>query len=166
MQQMTRRTRSILFGVLTAVLVAALWTTGAWVPIWTSLRSLAETIHARYGIDVPFAIVLFGIGELVFCFSIAMMLKEAGDNVSWRSIKSFKIKELNLGSRRMMGWLWLNRLSWVVPWLIVISMSMHRVPWWATLAGLAEVGSTLLLGIAVTAGFKLPWWNTTEGNEA
>jgi hypothetical protein len=161
---MSRRTKYGLALALIATTVAALWLSGAWRPMWASLATLADYVHVQYGVDIPVALALFGIGELAFCGSVAMMLKEAGQQVTWGSIRSFDLKKLNLGSPRMMGWLWVNRASWVVPWLIVIALSLGKVPWWATVAALLEVGSTLLLGVAISFGLRLPWWNSkTEG---
>ena len=125
----------------------------------------AEAAHRDYGVDVPLALALFGVGEVVFIGSVAMMLREAGSRVTWRRIHAFKIRSLNLGSPRMTVWLWINRASWVVPWVIVILLSLGRVPWWATAAALAEVGATLGLGIVLTLGLKLPWWNDAVEEE-
>ena len=123
--------------------------------MWNSVAHVGNFVYQRYGIDLPLALVLFGVGELLFCGSIAMMLKEAGEKITWRGVRLFRIRDLNLGSRRMMGWLWLNRLSWIVPWLVVIAMSIGRVPWWATAVALGEVGATLSLGIFVSLGLQL-----------
>ena len=147
--------------ILVATICAALWSSGWWRPLWDSLEMLARSVHDRYGIDVPFALALFGVGEVLFCLSAAMMLRETGRNVSWRAIHSLDFKHLNLGSRRMMGWLWLNRLSWIVPWLVVIAESIGKVPWWATVAAALEAGSTFLLGVVISFGLKLPWWNSS-----
>lgn len=125
----------------------------------------AEAVNKKYGVSIPLAVALFGIGELLFIGSVAMMLKEAGTKVTWHNIHAFKLKDLNLGSRRMTAWLWVNRASWVVPWVIVILLSLGKVPWWATAAALTEVGVTLALGIVLTLGLKLPWWNNTAEEE-
>lgn len=161
-----RSARAFLVLAGLAIAVAVLSASGLADSIWLELRQLAQTVHDRYGINIPLALILFGVGEAVFCASVVMMLHELGQKASWRSVRRFDFKHLELGSRRMMFWLWVNRLSWIVPWLVVIGMSVSKVPWWATLLALAEVGSTFLLGLAVTYGFKLPWWNTANAEEA
>jgi hypothetical protein len=132
---------------------------------WDWGRFIVETAqqaHEDYGINIPLAIALFGVGEVVFIGSIAMMLKVAGEQVTWSSVHAFKLKNLNLGSRRMAMWLWVNRLSWIVPWLVIIAMSITKVPWWATLAALGEVAVTFSVGVVISLGLRLPWWNGGE----
>lgn len=106
----------MLLGLVTLIVTGVvLWTSGLLGLVWAELLQLAEHIHERYGIDVPLAIALFGVGELVFCGSVAMMLRELGQRASWSNVRRFDFKHLELGSRRMVFWLWVNRLSWIVP---------------------------------------------------
>lgn len=150
-----------------AVVVIVALVCGAWALGFADfLLATANHVHERYGIDLGIAASLFVTGEILFCVSIAMMLRELGKQVTWASIREFKFHELQLGSRRMVGWLWVNRLSWVVPWLIVAGMSISKVPLWATGAALVEVGLTLAVGIAITAGLRLPWWNQVSEGDA
>lgn len=146
--------------VVALVLVAGvLQVSGAWQWILTAALALAKSVNSRHGINLPFALMLFGIGEIVFCGSIAMMLLEAGQQVTWRQIRTFKIRSLNLGSPRMAYWLWVNRASWIAPWLVVIVMSMGRVPVLATIAAMGEVAATFGVGVLLSFGLKMPWWN-------
>lgn len=117
------------------LVACVLQVSGAWEWILAVALALAQSVNSRYGINLPLALTLFGIGEIVFCGSIAMMLLEAGQQVTWRQIRTFKIRSLNLGSPRMAYWLWVNRVSWIAPWLVVIVMSMGRVPVLATITG-------------------------------
>jgi hypothetical protein len=143
-----------------SVLVTLLIAVGVFRWGWgDSVVALSQSVHAQYGIDVPLALLLFGGGELVFIGSTAMMLREAGSQVTWRTVRAFKLKDLNLGNRRMMGWLWVNRASWIVPWVAVIALSLGKVPWWVSGAALAEVAATFAVGLLITLGLKLPWWN-------
>lgn len=145
--------------LISAVLIAMYWDS-----LQQLLVTTAQHVHGDYGIDVGLSLALFGIGEVFFIASIALMLREVGESISWSAIRKFKIRDLNLGSPRMVALLWVNRASWVIPWLVVIAMSIGRVPWWATGAALVEVGSTLALGVLLTAGLRLPWWNNpSEG---
>jgi hypothetical protein len=153
------RSRYILAAALLAAAAVALAATGGWRWLADAAIATAALVHERYGIDIPLALALFGLGEIVFCCSIGAMLAETGKQVSWHNIHEFKLRSLHLGSKRMLRWLWVNRLSWVVPWLVVIVMSLGRVPWWATGAAMVEVGMTLGLGILVSLGLRLPWWN-------
>lgn len=143
--------------IAVTLLILLLSPIGFW--IWSWLVVLAEGINARYGIDLAIVIALFGVGEILFCGSIAMILQESGKQVSWQVVRTFKMSKLSLGNRRMLGWLWVNRFSWIVPWVIVIIMSAGQVPWVATVAALGEVGATFALGMIVSLGLKLPWWN-------
>ncbi len=156
-----RRARFIL--VVIGCALTLLLVTDAWRWFWKSTLQVAELVQDRYGIDLPVAVALFGLGEVLFCGSIAMMLKEAGQQATWKSIRTFNIRELNLGNRRILWWLWVNRLSWSVPWLIVVAMSFGRVPWVATIAALGEVVVTLGIGVLLSLGLRLPWWNQDGG---
>ncbi len=152
----------VVWVLLASLLLASL---GAWGWIWGEVQQVAAEVHQRYGVDLPAAMALFAVGEVLFLGSIAMMLREAGQRVTWKKLHEFKIRDLNLGSRSMMGWLWVNRLSWIVPWLVVIAMSWGHVPWPVTTAALAEVAATFALGMLVSLGLRLPWWNSERSKQ-
>lgn len=159
--QLSRKAIAI---IVFAVLLLMLFITGVVQWDWGhSVVHMAQSVHDTYGIDIPVAIGFFGVGEALFVVSVAMMLREAGGQVTWGNIRAFKMKNLNLGSRRMLGWLWVNRLAWIVPWVLVIVVSLGKVPWWATLAALGEAGATFAVGMVISLGLRLPWWNEEAG---
>jgi hypothetical protein len=104
--------------------------------------------------------MIFLIGELLFCFSSIMMLRAIGRHITWRNFRDFKINQLFSIDRRVCCWLWVNRLSWIIPLLILCVAALDFAHWWVIAAILGEVATTVMIGIAVSFGLALPRLNS------
>jgi hypothetical protein len=143
-----------------ALAVVLLWRFGVLEQAWQGIVDGGTFVAERYGIDLRAAIGGFALAEAVYVGSIVVMLHEAGTrHVQWRDIRHFKLRDLRLGSPRMMFWLTVNRMSWIVYWTMIIVVTWSRVPWWATAAAFADNVSTVFWWVVAVAGLKLPWWN-------
>jgi hypothetical protein len=143
-----------------------LWRFGVLASAWEAIERGGHFVAVQYGIDLRLTVAGFATAQIVYIWSVAMMLKEAGKtDVTWRDIRRFKLRDLKLGNSRMMAWLAVNRMSWIVFWTVIIVVTWGRVPWWATTAAFADNASTVFWWVVAAAGLNLPWWNrrpTTE----
>lgn len=145
-------------GIALATLL--MWRFGVLTWAWRGIVEGGTFVAGRYGIDLRAAIGGFALAEVVYLGSIVVMLHEAGTrHVHWDDIRHFSLRHLRLGTRRMMFWLTVNRMSWIVYWTAIIIVTWGRVPWWATTAAFADNASTVFWWMVAAAGLKMPWWN-------
>jgi hypothetical protein len=151
------------FIALLAALV--LWRLGVLGSMWDGVERGGRFVAEQYGLDLRWTVAGFATAQAVYIWAVVMMLHEAGTkHVSWGDVRRFSLRDLKLGSPRIMWWLTVNRMSWIVFWTAIIVITWGRVPWWATTAAFADNASTVFWWVVAAAGLNLPWWNRRSRN--
>lgn len=104
---------------------------------------------SEYGIDPLKVAFIFVIAEIFFDLGLVIMLWFSGfRKLSWKIIKSLKIKEFRVdwNNPGMMVGLFINRISWVVPFVYIVVVGWGQLPWIVTLGCCVEIGLTLWVG--------------------
>lgn len=124
---------------------------------WALHQSVSPYLNQRYGIDADRVGLVFVAAEVLFDLGIVMMLWFAGvRRFSWKTLKSFKLKEFrpDWGNLGVLAGLWINRISWCVPFAYILYVGWHTLPWLVLFGCAVEIMITAWIGLAVFGVFR------------